>query len=236
MRAIHGSRRPELRWRAGMPVAKTRARGDAKGERGGVGGGGIRGRHLRPLAPYLLVLVAAAASAADRTKIVILPIVVHSAASNPTYVSRGITDMISSRLEQTGRVQVERVEDPAAATTVLGKALEWGKSRGGDYLIFGAFTQFGEGASLDVHCLPLDVKNEAEAAAARRIFISSGAMGDIIPKLDEIVDRVAVYTKVARAEGEPGASASAAAPPAAPPPSAGPSAEVLRDLARRLDA
>src|SRR6266850_7846496 len=173
------------------------------------------------------VLLAAAASAGDRTKIVILPIVVHSAAVDPSYVSRGITDMISSRLEQTGRVQVERVEDPSAATTVLGKALDWGKARGGDYLIFGAFTQFGDGASLDVHCLPLDVTSEAEAAAARRIFISSGAVGDIIPKLDEIVDRLALYTKVARAEAAPGAP-TAAAPSAA-------QAEALRDLTRRLE-
>jgi hypothetical protein len=168
----------------------------------------------------------ATASAGDRTRIVILPIVVHSAASDSSYVSRGITDMISSRLEQTGKVQVERVEDPSAATTVLGKALDWGKSRGGDYLIFGAFTQFGDGASLDVHCLPLDVKDEAEAAAARRIFISSGAMGDIIPKLDEIVDRVELYAKVAHADPAP------VAPAAAP----GPSAEALRDLTRRLEA
>src|SRR5262249_37450149 len=102
---------------------------------------------------------------------------------------------------------------------------ELGKARGGDYLIFGAFTQFGEGASLDVHCLPLDVKNEAEAAAARRIFISSGAMGDIIPKLDQIVDRVAVYTKVANDQSAPGAPGAPAVPP-----------DVVRDLTRRLDA
>jgi TolB-like protein len=172
------------------------------------------------------VLLCVAASAGDRTRIVILPIVVHSSASNSSYVSRGITDMISSRLEQTGRVQVERVEDPAAATTDLNKALDFGKSRGGDYLVFGAFTQFGEGASLDVHCLPLDVKTEAEAAAARRIFISSGAMGDIIPKLDEIVDRIAMYTKVGRVESVAGA----------PPPVSPGQAEALRDLARRLDA
>jgi adenylosuccinate lyase len=111
---------------------------------------------------------------------------------------------------------------------VLGKALDLGKARGGDYLIFGAFTQFGDGASLDVHCLPLDVKNEAEAAAARRIFISSGAVGDIIPKLDEIVDRLALYTKVARADAQPGAP-TAAAPSAA-------QAEAMRDLTRRLEA
>ena len=186
---------------------------------------------VAPIAAVLgTLLLASGASAGDRTRIVILPIVVHSAASDSSYVSRGITDMISSRLEQTGRVQVERVEDPSAATTVLGKALDWGKARGGDYLIFGAFTQFGDGASLDVHCLPLDVKSEAEAASARRIFISSGKMGDLIPKLDEIVDRVGVYTKVGPVE-QPGAPSQAAAPP----PSAA-QAEVLRDLARRLDA
>ena len=179
------------------------------------------------IAALLVALwLCAAASAQERTRIVMLPIVVHSASSNPSYVSRGITDMIASRLEQTGQVQVERVEDPSAATTVLGKALDWGKARGGDYLIFGAFTQFGDGASLDVHCLPLDVKSEAEAAAARRIFISSGAMGDIIPKLDEIVDRVAVYTKVTRNENAQGA-----APTSAPPP-----ADALRDFTRRLEA
>jgi hypothetical protein len=187
---------------------------------------------LARIAAFLgTLLLAGSVSAGDRTKIVILPIVVHSAASDSSYVSRGITDMISSRLEQTGQVQVERVEDPSAATTVLGKALDWGKARGGDYLIFGAFTQFGDGASLDVHCLPLTVKTEAEAAAARRIFISSGKMGDLIPKLDEIVDRVALYTKVARADAQPGAPAA----PTAPPPSAA-QADALRDLTRRLEA
>src|SRR5262245_21854679 len=183
------------------------------------------------LVGVVLLACASLASAEERTRIVMLPIVVHSASSNPSYVSRGITDMIASRLEQTGRVQVERVEDPSAATTVLGKALDWGKARGGDYLIFGAFTQFGDGASLDVHCLPLTVKTEAEAAAARRIFISSGKMGDLIPKLDEIVDRVALYTKVARADAQPGAPAA----PTAPPPSAA-QADALRDLTRRLEA
>ena len=161
----------------------------------------------------------------------ILPIVVHSAASNPSYVSRGITDMISSRLEQTGRVQRgarrgSRARPPRSSA----RRSSWGKARGGDYLIFGAFTQFGDGASLDVHCLPLNVSNEAEAAAARRIFIQSGAMGDIIPKLDEIVDRVAMYTKVgARRERGRSGAAGAAAPLRR-------RADVLRDLVRRLDA
>ena len=51
-------------------------------------------------------------------------------------------------------------------------------------------------------------------------------MGDIIPKLDEIVDRVAVYTKVGRVDNAAGPTP----PPAAVPP------DVVRDLTRRLEA
>ena len=147
------------------------------------------------LAALAVAAPAVAAPQAPRIRIVILPIVVHSAAPDTSFVSRGISDMISSRLEQTGRVSVDRIDDPASGTTQLGEALRLGQQRGGDYLVYGAFTQFGDGASLDVHCIPLRVGSEAEAAAARRIFIQSGAVGEIIPKLDEIVDRVAVYVR-----------------------------------------
>ncbi len=181
-----------------------------------------------------VALAAGAASAADddeprHVRVVILPIVVHSAAPDSTFVSRGIADMISSRLEQTGRVHVERVDDAAAGTTSLGHALRLGKQRGGDYVVFGAFTQFGDGASLDVQCVPLDVRTEAEAAAARRIFIRSGSMGEIIPKLDEIVDRVAVYVK-AVSGGEPRGTAANEARRAAA------DDDALRVLMRRIEA
>jgi TolB-like protein len=168
------------------------------------------------------------AAAAESIRIVVLPIVVHSAAPDTAFVSRGIADMISSRLEQTGRIQVERVEDAGAGTTELGEAWRLGRKRGGDYLVFGAFTQFGDGASLDVQCIPLDVATEAEAAAARRIFIQSGSVGEIIPKLDEIVDRVAIYVRAVPGELErPGPGAPAAAPA---------DAQALRALADRIEA
>jgi hypothetical protein len=160
------------------------------------------------------------------------PIVVHSAASDGSFVSRGVADMLSARLEQTGRVSIDRVDDPGSATTRLRDALRVGKARSGDYVVFGAFTQFGDGASLDIHCIPLDVKSEAEAAAARRIFIQSGAMGEIIPKLDEIVDRLAIFVKAARGSTETGPGA---APPAAPAPARA-DADALRKLSERIDA
>ena len=97
-------------------------------------------------------------------------------------------------------------------------------------MVFGSFTQFGDGASLDIHCVPV-LDDEAQAAAARRIFIQSGAVGDIIPKLDEIVDRVALYVQAQ----SPAMRAGSTAPD---PAAAGARADaaVLRDLADRLEA
>ena len=69
----------------------------------------------------------------------------------------------------------------------LEEALEIGREAGGDYVIFGAFTQFGDGASLDVQCVPLREPSLERTLAARRIFVQSGAIGEIIPKLDELV-------------------------------------------------
>ncbi len=160
-------------------------------------------------------------AAAQSTRIVILPVVVHSAAADPTYVSRGLADMLSARLEQQGGVDVVRVDDPAAATSRFQQAIETGRKAGGDYVLFGSFTQFGDGASLEIQCAPLQGE-----AAARSIFIQSGTMGEIIPKLDELADKVARYL---------GGPIPADLSVAASTNGAGESAE-LNDLRRRLEA
>ncbi len=175
------------------------------------------------------------ASAGAPSRIVILPIVVHSAAPDADYVSRGLSDMISSRLEQTGRVRVERVEDPSAATTLIGTALREGRARQGDYAIYGAFTQFGDGASLDIHCIPLDVRDEAEAEAARRIFIQSGTVGEIIPKIDAIVDRIGDCVHEGGGDAKATASGGSGAAPARQD-GERPSDATLRSLNERLEA
>jgi TolB-like protein len=160
-----------------------------------------------------------AAPAAAGSRVVILPVVVHSAASDPSYVSRGLSDMLSARLEQLGGVDVVRADGAAPATTRLPEALAAARDAGGDYVLFGSFTQFGDGASLDLQCAPV-----ADGRAVRTIFIQSGAMGEIIPKLDDVAEKVARYVR-----GEP-ARASAPATNGA-----GDAAD-LEDLKRRLDA
>jgi hypothetical protein len=164
--------------------------------------------------------VYAAAAAAETARVVILPVVVHSAASDPSYVSRGLSDMLSARLEQLGGVDVVRVDAGVPAIARLPEALAAGRDAGGDFVVFGSFTQFGDGASLDIQCAPV-----AEGGpAARSIFIQSGTMGEIIPKLDDLADKVARYVR-----GEPVRATAAATNGSA-------TAEALDDLKRRLDA
>lgn len=164
--------------------------------------------------------LASVAAAADHARVVILPVVVHSATADSGYVSRGLADMLSARLEQLGSVDVVRADDPADATSRLAKAVELGRSNGGDYVLFGSFTQFGDGASLDMRCASL----KAGDAPPRSIFIQSGTMGEIIPKLDELADKVAHYVS-----GELPQTATAAAAARAESGS-------ITELRRRLEA
>ncbi|HXK25442.1 MAG TPA: hypothetical protein VMS55_22425 [Myxococcota bacterium] len=173
----------------------------------------------------LCALVACAAALAPAwagavPRIAILPLVVHSAASDPAYLSDGLADMLAARLEQIGGMRVMRDEDAKAATTRLEQAVERGGSLSVDYVVFGSFTQFGDGASLDLQCAP--VKSQ-DAAAARTLFVQSGAIGEIIPKLDDVADKIAYYVLgETQAKAAVGERARNAAP--------------LRDLLDRVDA
>lgn len=138
-----------------------------------------------------LVSAAGAAGPVKPVKVLILPVVVNSAATDPTYVSRGISDMLSARLEQLGGVSVLRPDDASPPTARLAEALRAGRQLGGDYVLFGSFTQFGDGASLDMRCVAV----KPGSTPGRTIFIQSGTMADIIPKLDDLSDKVARYMR-----------------------------------------
>ncbi len=149
-------------------------------------------------------LLAAGAASGEASRVAILPVVVHTASPDPAYVSQGISDMLSARLEQIGGVVVLRVDDPDAATARLGPALERGRRIGADYVLFGSFTQFGDGASLDVQCAAVDDRAQE---LERNIFIQSGTVGEIIPQLDQLADKVVRFVGGAGTSEEPGSVA-----------------------------
>jgi TolB-like protein len=169
------------------------------------------------------VLAASGAQAADEIRIVLLPTVVHSAES-PDYLRAGLADMIASRLERVQEFDVLRVDDPAAATTNLDTALALARESDADFVLFGSFTRFGTGASLDVQCA--SVRVESGHKPLREIFVHSGSIGDVIPDLDDLVGKVARFVIVDYQER---AQDSNGLPEL-------PSMRALNDLQRRVEA
>ena len=182
------------------------------------------GRGTCFLASAVAVLGASGALAADeRVRIAVLPVVVHSSESRQ-YLRDGIADMLSSRLEQVKELEVIRVDDEGLATNRSSEAIAEGKRLGADYVLYGSFTRFGEGASLDVQCLA--VAEDAEGAPARRIFVQSGHIGSLIPDLDDLVGRI---TRFAVEDFDVRTSEAA-------PPDSAPRREGLADLRARVRA
>jgi TolB-like protein len=167
----------------------------------------VKWRFLGLLLAGASLLVSTGAAVAAPVRAALLPIAVHSADGGTAYLSTGLAEMISARLEQTGNVTVVLVPGEAVNTSQVAKALEAGKAAGVDYVVFGAFTQFGAGASLDVQCAAVNGPSDAQA---RRIFVQSGTLGEIIPKLDDLAAKLAHYMTNA---GQGGPVAAGAEPP-----------------------
>ena len=135
-------------------------------------------------------MLAGSAAAQDGVRIAVLPIVVHSS-EDPEYLRAGLADMLASRLEQSQAFDVVRIEDAKKATTSLSQALESGRSVNADFVLFGSFTRFGQGASLDMHCAA--TRAPAGDETLREIFVHSGNIGAVIPDLDDLVGKVSRF-------------------------------------------
>ncbi len=137
-----------------------------------------------------LALLGGPVQAEDGVRIALLPIVVHSA-ENPDYVRSGLADMIASRLERIRDLEVVRIDEKSAATTNLDRALARARKVDAAFVLFGSFTRFGTGASLDLQCAA--ASENAGDEPLREIFVHSGSIGDVIPDLDDLVGKVARF-------------------------------------------
>ncbi len=178
---------------------------------------------------WFAIAGSASAQNEDATSIVMLPIVVHSA-DDPVFLRDGLADMLASRLEQAGGFEVIRVEDPDAMTTRLDKALENGRRSGAEFVLFGSFTKFGTGASLDMQCAAISATSDKPPL--REIFVHSGSIGDVIPDLDELVGKLRRFANIRGAEAGLAASVGAAGET----PAASSEIEELRARVRSLEA
>lgn len=166
------------------------------------------------------VLAAPRAPAADaRVPVAILPMVVNSL-DGADHLRAGLVDMLASRLGRDPRLAVIRVTEPAAATRDPQAARATARAQGAAWVVFGSFTHFGKGASLDLQC----VRVAETGDASRHVFAEAGDLGEIIPKLDPLAEKL-----VRHVLNGPGAE-----PPAASP--GAPTRAELDALRRRVDA
>src|SRR5262249_10371738 len=143
------------------------------------------------------------------------------------YHRQGLSDMRVARLGRDQRLGVIKAEDPAKATTAIDKAREAGHAESAEYVVFGSFTRFGEGASLD-----LSVAKVASDATPRQIFAHSDTLGGIIPMLDGVAEKTVVYV----VEGAPSGPAVSAGPAGSAPSGGGAGGGGVPGLRRRVEA
>jgi TolB-like protein len=151
---------------------------------------------IRSLAvAFATVLLCLPSLAWAEARIAMAPISVHAAGSDSGYLSTGLREMLSARLDQYDGVRVIRLDPTDPTAPGLEAAVGAGRAADADYVVFGSFTRFGEGASLDLRCVSLADAPEGETAdeEARRVFIHSGQLGDIIPQLDTLAEKIARY-------------------------------------------
>jgi outer membrane protein insertion porin family len=165
-----------------------------------------------------LALLAGAARAEERRTVAILPVVVH-ALEDQAYLREGLADMLASRLGQQPGIGVVRVNDPAKATLDPAAARAAGQAVGAQWVLYGSFTRFGDGASLDMQCVPVAAPGDP---SPRSIFVQSGQIAELIPRLDGVAERVAAHVL-----GRDGAAPRAAGAAAG---------TELDELRRRVDA
>lgn len=176
-----------------------------------------------------LPLMSLSAAAAPKALIAVLPVVVHSL-DEREYLRKGIADMLSTRLSRSEDVVVIRVEDVGLATIDLETARVTAREAGAEWVVYGSFTRFGEGASLDLRAASAA---EGGVEAERSIFTQSGTLSGIIPQLDDVSTKIVQYVTT----HDPSTPAVSAGPAAAPPGSTVPNAELqaLRERVERLE-
>ena len=144
----------------------------------------------------LLLGAATAARAEDRVRLAVLPLVVHSL-DGREYLQHGLGDMLVSRLGREPRIAVIPVEDAATATIDPEQARKTAAANDADYVVFGSFTRFGEGPSLDLSCASV---HDPERAP-RKIYVHADTMAALIPLLDGVAERTAFTVLAGTAAG-----------------------------------
>lgn len=180
-----------------------------------------RGAVFASILAIVLSSPVGAPRAEQKPILVLLPIRVHSS-ENPVYLQEGLSDMLVARFRQGGVFELKEIKDPDQSTTDLTEAVAVARDAGGDFVLFGSFTRFGAGASLDMQAAATVLGGQGDSM--REIFVHSGSIAEVIPDLDDLVGKV---TQFATAEYPPTRSRAGAA-------AGGENASEIDELKRRV--
>ncbi len=153
---------------------------------------------------------------AEATRVLVVPFAIHSD-QDLTFLRKGITAMLSTRLSDPGKVSIvgqsEALEVVAALTEALTRetAAEAGRRLGARYVAFGNLTVFGGSISTDAHFVDV---------ATNTILVSYNETGrnhgDVITHINAFAG--AVNSRVFARSAPAGATATPAAPEPPPAP------------------
>lgn len=177
------------------------------------------------LVPLLAAVCCAVAgtAGAQTVRVAMLPISVNSSLTETEYLRSGLADMLAARLEQGGQLVIIRLPEAVATRK---EAIEAAREAGAQFALFGSYTQFGDGASLDLRCA--SVAEGDDSGKPRRVFIQAGSPAAIIPQLEDLAIRMGEYMA--------GAEVSTGPPRVDGAPDATTTAPAATDLERRVQA
>ena len=168
------------------------------------------------LAFFILISASGPAQGAEATaRVLVLPFKMN-APSDATYLQQGILDMLTSRLEWQGRVDVvPRAEARQAFNKANGEidkaaAASLAEELGANFVLYGAVTMLGQNVSLDANMLDLE-----GGRPPINLFTQSEGLDGVIPKINQFAEEIntTVFGRQSRLAAS--SDSGSAAPPAA---------------------
>ncbi|MHB8769778.1 MAG: FG-GAP-like repeat-containing protein [Syntrophales bacterium] len=151
---------------------------------------------MKILSPWLACLfcfiVAVPASwALGEKKVAVLPFSVHSA-ENIDYIRQGITDMLSSRISVSNKIEVVNrdavqaaLKETGAREFTLADVYTLGKKLEADFVVWGSITKIGNSLSIDGRLVDV-----AAYKAAISVTAQSPGMDEVIPRITEFAQKI----------------------------------------------
>jgi len=123
-------------------------------------------------------------------KVAIFPVTIHSP-EKLDYLREGLVDMLSARVELSGRVMVlekgivKRALDRVTGEMDVESAKNLGLELSADFVVFGSLTKLGDSASLDLKVV--EVKG---AKPSVPVFVQAKKMEEIIGRVDDLARKI----------------------------------------------